>query len=429
MNTRVPPAGVDRGISPYYEQTLVRRTEKRLFRLPFISFLLMSLFWGTVYYHPITQITFGNLGRLCILGLWGGSLLFAKKRSLLLSLNRVRMNRAEIAALFGWVMVNALHLAFQAGPDAYSQFANALLPFIGYLGAIIHLRNDQQQYRNAVLMILCILGSVSLLLVPMVYNEPYIARYFNEIDYGSSEIQWIGSWGLFAVYAISLPCMLAVALQTKTRYMWLPLFFCGSIMVLILLGTFAASLLLIAIGLSGQLLLFLTRERRLWVRGVVITLILASAFYAYSQYSPIQQFDTTVEKLRSIVTGISSEGLVRGEPTSRGYLTAVSWNTFIDNPLFGVGPVSEAEDNYRLVGKHSGFVDGLAQFGILGYGWYLAFLALSFRRVIKSVFPGKGLIDDARAATLIAFFLAGFINPFLFDAAFLTLFYVLVLAP
>lgn len=398
--------------------------------LPLASLLLISLFWATVYYEPVALVLRGNTGRVCILGLWVISLALAGGRTIQVCFHRAFAHRAELVALTGWLVISCAHFAFRTGGYAYIQFANVLLSAIGYMTASFTLRKQPKQYWLATILILFVLGGVSLIIAPRLYYEPQIARKYDEIYSASDQIRLIGSWGLFSCFAIATPCLFASALSQRGIARLWQLGLCVAILLAISLGTFAAAYLIVAIAFSIQLALFVGRERRLSAKAAVASCALGIFAFGYWRYSEVEQVKTVIEKITGVTEGVVAEGVVKGDPTTRGHLASVSWRAFMQNPIIGVGPLTEDEDNYTQIGRHAAFIDGLAQYGILGYGWYLAFVVLGLRRIMRLIWrENRTLTDEARFATFIAFIVAGFINPFISDASFLVLFYVLVLAP
>jgi O-antigen ligase len=116
----------------------------------------------------------------------------------------------------------------------------------------------------------------------------------------------------------------------------------------------------------------------------------------------------------------------------RGQLAQISWDTFSEHPLFGIG-ASTLQDNENLsrdVGGHASWVDQLAEYGIVGFGFYLLFLVLGIRRVwLEYRYGDNALVNGGRLVACALFVIAGFVDPVIFNIPLAPLFYFLALGP
>jgi hypothetical protein len=70
------------------------------------------------------------------------------------------------------------------------------------------------------------------------------------------------------------------------------------------------------------------------------------------------------DSLIKLLTGLTYDlSTISG---GRDYLTAVSWNTFKEYPLFGAGAFAWQRDIRGIIGMHNSWVDMLGQFGVIG---------------------------------------------------------------
>lgn len=125
-----------------------------------------------------------------------------------------------------------------------------------------------------------------------------------------------------------------------------------------------------------------------------------------------RRFDRIGEKLLSFESGSSNENYV----DERWGLVTESFNTFLENPLFGVGyKVGNKFSALEAigVGTHSEMFDILAQFGLIGGFLFYAFFISSLKRVNKRI---------KNKSFLITLFIMALMNPFHYFHGFYALF-------
>ena len=112
----------------------------------------------------------------------------------------------------------------------------------------------------------------------------------------------------------------------------------------------------------------------------------------------------TQEMLDAVLLEPLPPGL--GQLGIRLTLYRTSLQTFLQNPLFGIGPA--INEFVRGIGGHSTWLDYLAMYGLLGFGFFIAFHVLLYRRIWKNT---SGSERFYRCLTFWIFTFYGLVNP------------------
>jgi hypothetical protein len=187
----------------------------------------------------------------------------------------------------------------------------------------------------------------------------------------------VGSYTLYAAFALLSPVVLGLALQSPPRIKrWLLL----GLMPLaanILLGGY---LLPIVIWFLGMSLVLLCRVRPSG-RNLLLTLVAVAAMFGLTQlltFIPIVQ--TMFDKAQLVFSLVGAGGLTM-DPTGRGNLASISIATFLRCPIFGAGPYEFGPFPFQTIGGHSALLDWLAQYGLIA----LLFFAVLLREIGRAV--------------------------------------------
>lgn len=167
------------------------------------------------------------------------------------------------------------------------------------------------------------------------------------------------------IFILSLGFIFTIMGITK---IWLNLVFLGAALALLVGATFSGlttPMILLVIGVAA---LLLTRIHRLktWVVGVLsVALFSVSTWLFYSFH--ITAFTKYTDKAYSLLGAIFGFGETVVEDVDRFQLFMVSWNSFMDSPIFGVGGYLYIPGLVSgPIGGHSSFADMLGQYGIIG---------------------------------------------------------------
>jgi len=391
--------------------------------VPLIPFLLMQIFFSTLYNSTLFQI-FGEIkGQLFILFLWLLSyVLFLKDNIYKDIFSKMAPFRFEVAMLIAFVIVNIFYMFMEMGDGIYKQLIYSLIILVSYTVVIITLKDNYRQYIQTVIIIIIVIGSISTYVIPTIYANPYIARNYLPSE---GELMWYGSWSFFMPYAIAMPCLIVVSFKQRPLLKLILLSFCFIIGIMILVSTFLASSALLILGCVSLLLFIMKKKTIKFVMILLLTLLLLLSIQDFFNIPQLEFLKYKVSRL------FYTDTIIYGshEPRLRLLLFLQSLHTFLENPFFGVGVWSEESLGYSTIGMHSG-LDALAEYGLLGIIPFMVFIALSFKRLIVAmkVYPDE-ILHYARFITFLLFIIGAMVNPILFSTSIWTLVFILSLAP
>ena len=392
-----------------------------------LTIFLIFLFWASLYNTAIFVIFGGITGQITLLAVWFISLLLINRKHLKFALENIACHSVEIIFLSTFAIINLIYLLISYGDFAYEYFVRVLLLLVLHLTIIIHLKRNILLFNQLVSFIIVLFGSISFYVIPILFNNPFIAR-FNEFSDG--ELPWFGSWSFFMPLAISMPCFVTVANNQKNKiFRRLLYILCLLICIMIIFSTFAASIILLLLGIFIMFLLNLKNKRKF----VIISMSILTVFILLlnvNDFDELPQIGKMVEKIGTIFNFSKDLGGDDNDPRIRASLVQTSINSFIHNPFFGVGLYGPSDKGYTLIGMHSGFLDSLAQYGLFGIIWFFCFLFIGFRRLLLIMSRRKyDHLNNARFVTFILYIIGSLANPVLTETTFCTLVFLLALSP
>src|SRR5665213_1384599 len=172
----------------------------------FASFVVIQIFWMTLYSEAIFQVLGGIKAQGILLAIWLVLLLGFPKSGSLPAVRNLAQHGYELLFLAAFLIVNLLNMV--VGRGSYDTTVKVVLLLIAYITVVIHLRHDYRRYRQAAITMLLVMGLIAVYDLPTMVMNPFIARLY---EFAPGEIQWFGSWGFFMPYAIALPVCFAVA--------------------------------------------------------------------------------------------------------------------------------------------------------------------------------------------------------------------------
>lgn len=224
--------------------------------------------------------------------------------------------------------------------------------------------------------------------------------------------QGVGGFGfVYGAVIIAVPLVfIAVSLRTKLALRVTALL--ATVLVLGLIWNASYTMALIAVSLS--LLCLLVARRTIWVwifSGLFLVFLFGLGGLAgrlvQSVAVQLPQSSLFGSRLAEVSVALRV-GALTGDVGQRSELFGSSLAAFKEFPLFGVnGPWSQVDS--AVVGGHSGWLDLLAYFGVLGAVPLFVGVVLHFRWV-ASVFSGSGF-EAVVAVTQVMFLFLGFFNP------------------
>ncbi len=390
-----------------------------------ISFLLIMVFWASLFSGGIFAKIGYIKGQIILIALWFISIFFSGQKVKITAISNIIAHSTQVFLLFVFFLINLFYWLLGRGDNmAYGSLVKSLILAVLYITILVQLKNNIQNYRLATIIIIVIYALISIYTIPILFFNPFIARLY---EFGKDEIPWFGSWSFFLPIGMAMPCFIATSLKESGFFKFFLLASCFIISIMVILSTFAASILLLIMGVLG-LYYQTVKNKSKFVMGIGAILFFIVLFLSLLDISELPQIEHMFYKIPAIFN--TSAGIDENDPRIRITLIEVSLNTFIHNPLFGVGLFEAKSDGNNLIGFHSGIIDGLAQYGLFGIIWYFGFLILCFKRLLHSVkFDTNYLINQARLISFILFFIALLGNPVLIESTFCSLVFILVFSP
>lgn len=150
-----------------------------------------------------------------------------------------------------------------------------------------------------------------------------------------------------------------------------------------------------------------------WMEYIYMILDSLATFISSSE------IDKKVMQLKFLMAG----SLV-GNVGSRFGLISIALETFINNPVFGIGPQNNADIYFKtMLGLHATFFDDLARYGIIGMGIMLSVYRNLYCKV-KAMLEGDRTLASYKCAFVI-FFIISMLNPTISANVGIILFFVL----
>lgn len=337
--------------------------------------------------------------------------------------------KLELLMYACWLAIIFVNVALGRGYSGIVQLEIALTVGMVLLMDLVYVAKGDRIRNTLITLLIILLGGEALRSLPVLWSEPLLARW--SMFYGASSqlaehaaLASVGEYGLYTGFAIALPIFFALSMGS-TRYKRIVLILaCIAISIAVILATFMGAILLLAIGLGGLVLLYVWFNRRYISRkrirffASLFSVALFGIFIWEGFLSTSSQGMLFTDKVTRQVNSVLESGISEGDLTGRSALWAMSINTFLENPLFGVGPSTNTDNPNMgvIVGGHSSWLDLPAEYGVIGFGFYIAFLLAIFRRVFKRFWESKK--DMLALTSLIScfiFLLCGSYNPVTFS--------------
>lgn len=363
--------------------------------------------------------------------LWFLFLMLSNKTSFKKVIKLISQRKNESIALLGWLMVVLFNAVAGRGFSGWFQAYHMMFMFLfitmNWAYSIMN-RDLLNGLRLAMIIILGIQAAISL---PTLYEYPKIAR---EVMLGQDNKMFefgishgVGEYGLYTSLAIGFPMILLIALSMTGIKRILGIASCIAIFFSIFLSTFTGAS---SLALTGLVLLMITNSfssrfslKRVFLIFTLICLFGGGMFFLRD----IEQVQFVQVKAEKIISGVFQYGIVEGDYSKRGSLALGSLTTFFQNPFFGVGP-SFGADNYEIVGAHSSWIDGLAEYGLFGFGFYIFFLGTIFVQIYKDIRENQqDYFAKARCISLFLFLIGGTINPVVFNDKIVLIFFFFIM--
>lgn len=280
------------------------------------------------------------------------------------------------------------------------------------------------------------LGLETLRSVPVLWSEPLLPRVIMAAGaesslYERAVLSSVGEYGFYTACAIGIPVMFAVALDKGGPPRIVLLLSCVMVGIAIALASFLGATLLMVTGflVLGALAAVSSGQHKLRSLSLFLVVAIISAMVWYAVLGDTMAGEAVAEKLVRQSEGILELGLIEGDQTNRANLWKMSVDTFLQYPIFGIGPSTGTANPYMgyRVGGHSSWLDIAAEYGVLGLVFYLGFLfAVIKRAVVFRKLDRSWLVGLARIVSCGLFFVGGSYNPVVFTIQVNALFFFFV---
>lgn len=233
-------------------------------------------------------------------------------------------------------------------------------------------------------------------------------------------LEWQGAWefgnqGAYAAWIMLLPVLIWRALVERGVLRLLLLAAALLTGAAASIGSFATPLMLLAIGGGAiiSLVLILPVQRRQRPKGAILAvaiLVMGMLFYHYTHENPL--FAASYYRIENFLADPQGGGYTSHERAgSRWLLADISLNSFLSEPLFGMGGGSIRYSPY--VGGHSSVFDSLGAYGLLGGGGALVGLLLTLLIVAaRRFFTDRNWETLLALTSVILLLVSGVANPY-----------------
>ena len=407
-----------------------------VFRINFqMSTVLAICFMATLVSPLIGMKLRGLRGTWIFFLLWIFLFTIENRVSLSLYLSTFRKRNFVILMFVLWFLVVLLNAVLERGYTGWTHVMHTMTLGMIIFMQITYAALKQKAFRTIVFWTIILIGLEAARSLPTLFYNPGIARYLMD-DPDPNQLYMailagVGTYNLYTSNAIIMPFFIAAVLNfrgIKRIILFLSILFIG---LAVLLSTFTGAVSIMVLGILSLVLLTHMKSLKKILIGIAsIILIICVFIYLFPLLNDIPQVNRVVSKVFRLYEGVSESGLLRGDETTRAYLFTISLDTFLNNLLLGIGPCTTVPNPglYTYVGGHSSWMDQLAEYGILGFGFFIAFAAAVTRRVTRYMFHHKhNLIFIAAFITIILYFIGGLVNPVLFVYPIMALFYMVML--
>ena len=401
-----------------------------------ISVAFAALFVMTLVSPYLNSSGHGIRNSWAVYSLWLMSIFFWKRGALNKTFIEMKRRKYEVILLLSWLMVVMLNAVLARGYTwdlhLFSMLTMSMVIFMQLSYSAQHDGSD-----DVLLMaVIVFIGLEVLRSIPTLWSQPALARIVMGVaatpemiaEAGAASV---GQYGYYAGLAIILPVIVTRAIVSsgsKAIMLWIT---AAAIAFAITIATFMGAILLMILGLA-ILSIFHIKYAKSKIKTLASYGALVAVFFVtfMALLGDMEQVSYIADKATKQFSGIKEYGIKEGDVTERSDVWEMSFNTILENPLFGVGPVTNRKNPFlsTLVGGHSSWLDQIAEYGILGFGFYILFIVLLIRRLIKSFMHEKNLSDLkicylGQLVSCCLFILGGIYNPVVVITEVFVLFY------
>lgn len=298
------------------------------------------------------------------------------------------------------------------GLEDWIFFPAPLVFLFAFVFVTSHLFN-RSLYRFFIIRFIILLGIHSLVIIPIMVNNPEIARDIFVLTHNGIAL---GGPDSFSLQATLVPIFFWQATQEKGKIRIILIISICAILISIAVSAFTtAALLIIVIAPLFYFLYFILIpiNNRYRKQALMFSLIFFSSIYiAYDYTKDNPLFDAFFSRTTNVIADPTSGGYdERNRDESRYEKNLISYNSFIENPLLGNGSGNIRYN--KLVGGHSSFFDSLAAYGVFGGGGaFVALVFLLYRNAFRKYRRYRNFQTLASLVSVSLFVIGGIVNPY-----------------
>ena len=401
-----------------------------------LSTLVALLFVAALVLPSVSYVGHGLVTAWLMFPVWLMLVLFEDRR-LITRVRRVAAGRRlELTMFVCWLLVVAANAVMQRGYTGDIHLRNTITLGMVIVMDLVFTAQGESRRATFVTAFLAVLGLEVLRSLPTLATQSGIVRQVmlqggGSTVYENAFLAGVGEYSFYTGCAIASPVFLAIALNQRGLRRLVLLATWAAVMAAVMLSTLLGSVLLAVVGFCMLVLLAIWMARRRLSLIVMFAVIAAAGIVAWTTvFSQTDQGVMVENKFELQTTSVLELGIIAGDQTNRAGLWEQSFNTFLENPIFGIGPSTGTDNPYMgyLVGGHSTWLDIPAQYGLVGLFFYLGFIAAAVKRGFKAFRADKTrILPQARIVACALFLAGGTYNPVDFVLAANVLFFLIVL--
>ena len=356
-----------------------------------LDLLLAISFCALLFFLPLKGTKFGYVETKIIVYL-------AWAASTSLTCLSPATRRMDFLFLAVWTAIVAGMYVMGRGFSGRVHLETTMLCGMLFVMGSYYAESNSRAFKVLAATIICIMAGWCAWGLPRLLVAPWLPRVLTgngSQDFALYAKLGIGGYADYTAIAMVLPFFYGIALSFKSWRRWGLLLCCLPLFVSAFFTTLAGTLLLATVGTALFVFLVLVTKKKyllllLLAMGIslLLTPYLSSLFSGQQIKVTLRDSDENAslfapQKLMRLFSDVRAAGLVAGDETGRGYLMTLSWHTFVNHPWIGVGPHFGSPEESDLVGGHSSWVDTLAEYGVLGFTWFLIFAGMGVSRVVR----------------------------------------------
>ncbi len=382
-----------------------------------ISMLLALLYVLVLVSPSLSYIGHGFVSASLLYFLWLVSVFFRGPMLRKSIRTQISSRRFELYMFACWMIFVFSNALLGRGYTGWRHFLSTVTLGMIIVMEIVFASLGDENHKTMLTLITILLGLETMRALPTLWSDPTLARTRMFLGGEVSEraaLAGVGEYGFYTACAIGMPTMLAAAMEKRGLLRLLLLLSCGAIGLAVLLATFMGATLLMIVGVAFVVLLvvFAGRHR---LRAIAVLLVIVPIgvilWDSFRDSAPVNFF---LDKVQRQSSSVLAYGLVEGDLTGRAPLWESSLRTFMENPLFGIGP-STGQSNPNLIHRvsgHSSWLDIPAEYGLVGLGFYAMFLVAAIRRAVVSTRTGRSRVFSlACIVGCVLYIVGGAYNP------------------